>query len=118
MPALLFLEAIGDNINDLRRSFFGKALGMGKPRVPWVARLTGFCPRYGYKRDFVPSEKDYADANSVGSRGVMLCFELPDGVYEVRKLVSWTSDRRYFIRVSGEEISEITKEELDLWFLY
>lgn len=124
MLAMLRLEAIGDAENAGCRglsAFLGVVdermrRAMRPPiRVPWVARITGRDPKYGLARDFLRGRKDYADSNSIGSRGVYLYFTLADGVYEVRELKSWRRERRYFCRASGGELNELSREEVDAW---
>ena len=39
---------------------------------PWVAKITGTDPKFGMKREFINGNKDYAGANSKGTRGVRL----------------------------------------------
>ena len=97
MKAVLDLELIGDDVP------FGRIR-------PWVARLSWASDRLC--REFLRADqKDYARANSIGSRGVYAYYILSSGVYEVQCLLSWRSVKRYFIRVEGDVISEITREE-------
>ena len=120
MHACIRLEAIGDNLfaefSLCRRKLQGVGLGeyaplfhCGRPR-PWVARITGTDPRYGLQREFLRGQKDYADANSVGSRGVYVYYPLPPGVYEVQELISWSKVRRYFVRSAGGRYEVIDRE--------
>lgn len=120
MKAVLKLEAIGDNetylLRRARRLIRAAAPGVAglfrdaRPR-PWVARLTGLCPRYGFVREFLPAQKDYREANSVGSRGVFLYYWLDPGVYEVNERRSWRAWDRYFIRVEEGRWTRITRQE-------
>lgn len=126
MLASLRLEAIGDNharqLHGLARSL--RRLGltssekeslMPDVRRPWVARITGLDSRYGLAREFVRGTRDYSEANSVGSRGLYLYYALADGIYEVRELISWQRDRRYFVRSEAGDIIEISRDDVDAW---
>lgn len=120
MNATLRLEAIGDNhVASMRHSHklasavvSREEAALLRPpyRQPWVAEITGTDPRFGFARKFLSGRKDYSEANSIGSRGVHLYYELTPGVYEVNDLVSWSRTRRYFCRVgedgSRQEIPE------------
>jgi len=79
---------------------------------PWVARLTGLDAKYGFAREFVHGQRDYSQANSVGSRGVYEYIPLKDGVYEVNERLTWKRTRRYFIRVQDAQITEISRDEV------
>jgi hypothetical protein len=79
---------------------------------PWVARLTGLNARGGLVREFVHGQRDYSQANSVGSRGVYEYIPLKDGVYEVNERLTWKRARRYFIRIQDAQIAEIGREEV------
>jgi len=113
MRAVIKLELIGDNFFAYRR--FGKRTlpqyernlyYMTQPRFrSWVARL-----KRGGEREFLEGFRDYTFATSTGSRGIFIYYSLVDGVYEVNERTSWTKSRRYFVLVSGMEISEISKE--------
>ena len=84
-------------------------------RTPWVAEITGRHPRFKLDRVFQGFKKDYASANSCGSRGVYLHFELTDGIYEVLEFMSWRRSRRYFLRVAGTTAKEIDRCEVEAW---
>lgn len=117
----LKLEAIGDDLIDGMRHFAGfcRMLGVDNGeshtkgfRRPWVAEITGLDPQYRYKRAFLSGQKDYSEANSIGSRGVYVYYHLEPGrVYEVNELVTWTRTRRYFCRVEHGRIVEMGREE-------
>jgi hypothetical protein len=120
MLAVLELEFIGENHDAYCRLMAKQAKACGvdlgyRSQRPWVARITGFDPVFGLARAFVRGQIDYSRANSVGSRGVYLYFPLNDGMYEVNKHLTWAKNRRYFIRVEGMQITEITKEEVEQW---
>lgn len=124
MRAVISLEYIGENYAVYNRVKQAHMAGMHIPEGirdmldmgvsrPWVARLTGLDARFGFARTFQRGQKDYSEANSVGSRGVYLHFPLEMGLYEVFALVTWTRSRRYFIRVDADAaITEISKEEV------
>lgn len=129
MIATLRLEAIGDNhvgrggmsTRPLRHVL--KNMGripreqreavLTPSRRPWVAQITGRDARHGLARTFLEHLKDYRDANGTGSRGVFLTYVLRDGfLYEVRELLSWNRERRYFCRVEDGKIVEMTVDEV------
>lgn len=130
MKAVLRFELIGDDaFQYLRQRRAGKPTRelalyqeirlletTQKKYRTWVARITGADERFGLKREFVrPQMKDYSDANSTGSRGVYAYYALSDGIYEINSRETWKRSRRYFVRVSNTEITEITREEVDEW---
>jgi hypothetical protein len=114
MRAVIRLELIGDNYQaHLRAIESGKArhphikqyvrlLRYGHPGLrPWVARLVNG------KREFIESSRDYAEANSSGSRGIYEYYALTPGVYEVNECVRLGQARRYCIQVEGTAYKEI-----------
>lgn len=108
VSTLLFgyrLECIGDD------SFYRPVSQVRdlQPRRPWVARIGGLCPQYEFVREFCRGNKDYADANKKGSRGVWLYFQLPPGLYEIHQLLSYRQSRRFFAKVEGLRLFEIEK---------
>lgn len=127
MLAVLKIEAMGDSTDQymkFARAVFnevGPGLGdqaIGKwPARYWVARITGKCPRYKWKREFIRGKKDYSQTNSVGSRGVYIWYFLESGnVYEVNAPVSWKNNDRYFCRVTeAGDITRITESDVELW---
>lgn len=122
---LLRLEAIGDNLHQAIRSHAGfldsiaPGLGdavVGKGLAPfWVAEITGLCGKFGFKRHFLRGQKDYSEANSVGSRGVYVYYDLPAGkIFEVKEQISWKRDDRYFLLAdlgSGRRLDKAEVEE-------
>src|SRR5690606_23131495 len=94
-----------------------EAIMGGDVTKPWVARLDGLDHKYGFRRTFLEGQKDYRDANSGGSRGVYVYYALRPGIYEVNERVTWKRVRRYFIRVVGSEIHEISKDEATRWVI-
>lgn len=125
MLTVLKLEIIGDNYYSYKRDLangeareiprmerYAEMMGRDKTR-PWVARITGFDKKYGFKREFQRGQRDYSKANSIGSRGVYEYFALKSGIYEVHERPTWKRTRRYFIRVEGAEIMEVSHEEVE-----
>lgn len=125
MRAVLRLEVIGDNYLQYKKLVdqgkapqpylkqYIKLLRYGRKHFrPWVARLTGLDEKYGFRREFVHSSRDYSHANSIGSRGIFEYWALPPGIYEVNECLKLGHARRYFVRVEGTEIIEIGKEEV------
>lgn len=117
----LRLEAIGDDTVDAARRFAGfcHALGVGGEisgtgwRRPWVAEITGRDPRYQYSRKFLDGQKDYSEANSIGSRGVYVYYHLEPGrIYEVNDLATWRRTDRYFCRVEDGRVIRMAEEEV------
>lgn len=85
------------------------------PRA-WVARLTAFQPEHGifgdFERAFVAGQRDFSRTNRTGSRGIYLYYALTPGVYEVNERISWSTSRRYFVRVAEDTtITKISREE-------
>jgi len=127
MKASLTLEAIGDNtitmlrlwsrVADAAMSGGGEKVFGKIPPACWVAEVRGPDSQYKWQRRFLRGKKDYTRANSVGSRGVYVCYILESGlVYEVKERVSWGRSRRYFCRVSeGGEVIEIPEDEVTQW---
>lgn len=88
---------------------------MAKP-LSWVARLTGYSPRFGFRREFLWGIRDYSYGQDHHSRGVYFYWFLPPGVYDTYRHISWKHDERQYIRIDDRGcIHEITKEEADSW---
>jgi hypothetical protein len=89
----------------------------GFARKPWVARIVGTDPTFKFRREFAKGWKDFAESNSVGSRGVYACYDLESGVYEIHELTSWKNSQRYFLFVwpYGDDSTRVTKEEVVEW---
>lgn len=122
---VLALEIIGDNYYAYKRDLangkareiprmerYAEMMGRDLTR-PWVACITGLDSKYGFAREFLHGQRDYGQANSIGSRGVYEYFALDDGLYEVHERLTWRRTRRYFIRVENAEIAEISREEAE-----
>lgn len=124
MIATLQLEAIGDAYRRLTSIPFAERVRrvgrvpvehmahiIDPKRAPWVARLRGRSEQYEFDRLFLGGLYDYRGANRTGSRGVMLTFVLhPGNVYEVRELLSWSSERRYLCHVVAGTIVHLSQE--------
>ena len=120
----LRLEEIGANVRLSPDRAFHAALRPGLAalarlhlllpnRRPWCARLLGLDATYVYQREFLRPRRDYTEANSKGSRGIYLYFNLYEGeVYEVHELVSWSRDRRYFASASAGKVFELDEVEV------
>ena len=118
MKALLKIEAIGENTFQSidRYRCFGKMADIfSVPKSYWVAKITGFCVEYdGLKREFVKGNRDYAKANSKGTRGIYVSYFLDPGVYEVKHKTSWKHTERYFCMVTdGGEIIKMDKSDVE-----
>jgi hypothetical protein len=123
MRAVLGLELIADDYFwHTRRGLWDwdkqlrymRRLGPDKSPT-WVAHITGFDEKFGYKREFLRGQRDYTDANSIGSRGIMAYYILKPGLYQVNERRTWKHVRRYFILAEESEYREISKEEADEW---
>lgn len=107
MKSVIQLEIFGQR---------GVPWGLYNQHKPWVSRLCGFDPRYGYKRQFVKnSVVDYGKANSLGSRGIFRYYVLDEGVYEVSERVSWQRVERYFILAINGGWEKIPESEVREW---
>jgi len=81
--------------------------------LPWCARLESLDEYYGFKRIFLHGIKDYTYGEEHHSRGVYLYFQLPPGLYDTYRPVSWKHEERRFIRVDRNGmLHKITREEV------
>jgi hypothetical protein len=122
MKAILSLELRGDNTRQLFRLWnsisdanLGKDAGAAilgmPPPAAWVAEIIGLDKKYKYERRFLQFNKDYSQANSVGSRGVQAVYMLEDGkIYDVK---AWKE--RYFCTIRDWEICRISEYEVNEW---
>lgn len=119
MRYVLKLEAIGDNQTAYLRKYlkqerpnqFGRreiqAFKFGnKNLTPWVALITGLTKRGFFEREFAEGQRDYSQANSVGSRGIFIYYALKPGIYEINDRLTWKQARRYFLHVITDEFTE------------
>lgn len=123
MRAVLKIELIGDDFFYYRRTKtkspeqlwqMSRRLGYNEQKS-WVARITGLDSKFGLTRDFSQGVKDYSQANSTGSRGIFCYYPLKPGIYEIQERVSWKRVKRWFAKVDGTEITEITRNEVMEW---
>ncbi len=123
MTITLKLEAIDDDFAQVVGSIvrFMREAGMragenhfrGVARRPWVAEITGWRGGRWYEREFLDGNKDYSQANSIGSRGVYLYYYLREGrIYEVNELSGRTRSRRYFCTVCDGAVIEMDASEV------
>jgi hypothetical protein len=87
------------------------------PHRPWLARLDGHDPDYGFRREFLRPKEDWLDANRKGTRGVQCWWTLAlNEVYEACWRLTWNDERRGFLRVTpGGDVVTITREEAEAW---
>lgn len=121
MRAVLKLESIGDNYFAYLRhkkktgsvvpkmERLGEALGYNK-KPTWVARLLGY-DGLNFEREFVWGQKDYLNSNGTGSRGVYIYYPLIDGIYEINERKTWRRIKRWYAKVNGDKIMEISKDK-------
>lgn len=114
MRAVLCLEDIGWGDTDKHA-----ALRPGQSPRPWVARLLRYEQGelvFGkFEREFVRGQRDFSQTNRSGSRGIFIYYALKPGIYEVNDRTSWSNTRRYFCRVDGVVITEISRTEAIQW---
>jgi len=129
MKATLSLEFIGADtyqwFRSMTKMYNGLAPGLGdymiggpsKGSKPWVAEITGKDEKFKLSRTFMKPNWDYKNANSKGSRGVMLWFILEsDKLYEVNARVSWKNSDRYFCTVNTDgNIYYLNDDEVKEW---
>lgn len=129
MVVTLKLEAVADHMADLnvqarRRSEIRRRVPArllkytyGPPWRPWVARIVGVDEPGRLQREFLKGQKDFSGAHGMGARGVYYYYHLlPGEIYEVRELLNWTKDRRYFCRVEDGRIVEMSKADVITYF--
>ena len=126
MKAILKIECVGDDsvahvklarsiTKDLLGGRTASAVFGTAPARYFVAEITGTDEKFGYKRIFLPCNKDYRNSNSTGSRGVVAHYLIDSGkIYDVKSPDSWRSSERYFCTVDEcGDIVKLTKEEVD-----
>lgn len=67
-------------------------------------------------RSFVRGRLDYTHSNSAGSRGVMIHYLLPEGLYRVSHHVSWASRESYYTVSARGVLSRVDIKEPEQWF--
>jgi hypothetical protein len=91
------------------------AMLFGKPPSrAWVANIKSIRGNY-VEREFCKANKDYADSNGAGTRGVYKHYFLEDGMYEINSPQSWKTNDRYFAYIENGELWRVTKEEAMIW---
>ncbi len=108
MKTILRLECIGDGHR-----------GRLSPSPCWVAEIVAVSPYSGLDRRFLHRNKDYSEANSVGSRGVYAYYILESGkIYEVSEPLTWKKTDRYLCTVTPDgEIEKLDMETVMRHFL-
>lgn len=102
----LQLEAIGE---DLARGFW--AFGF-RPRHS-VCRVWASNGRGGWVKDYLRGDRCYANANSKGSRGVMVSYFLDEGpIYHICDPKTWSQTDRYFARIINGEMIRMSDDEV------
>lgn len=109
----LYSGIIDQVSNGLGKQVIGKV----RPRMPWVASLTGVDDKFGFKREFLNGNWQRKRSNSGGSRGTEIWFTLEHGkLYEVKSPVSWRSTHRYFCVVSDDgDMMRLSEAEAKEW---
>jgi hypothetical protein len=90
--------------------------GAGYRYHPWAARLTGLCPKYGFRREFINGIKDWTHVKKAkrGERwpGVYIYYAVPPGLYEINHRMSKGRQyREYILVLEGGELKTISKDE-------
>lgn len=80
--------------------------------APWVARILGRDPAYGYRREFLRPVVDYSEM----PHRLFFYYVLAPGLYEVFRVVSNREDRRYFTFANDDgTLTDYTMEEVEAW---
>lgn len=87
-----------------------------RDRKPWLARITGYDPKYGYEREFVHAARDW-DSGSASRHRMNYCWTLRlNEVYEAWWPDGGKRSRRAFLRATPEgDVTEISEEEVTGW---
>lgn len=115
MPHYFELEDIGrharcsvSNLGGIIGAEFHRRAHSG----PYVAEVVGITPQGSPLQRRVNAAVDYAQSNSVGSRGVMFGYVLrDDAVYRVHSLISWKRADDYFISTFGGKMNRVDRDE-------
>lgn len=79
----------------------------------WVAEITGLNDVYVFARKFLRPVRDYGEANSVGTRGVVALYMLREAaIYEFAEPNGHKTVRRYFGQVRDGQVVKLTGEEV------
>lgn len=84
---------------------------------PWLAEIVGRDPDFDLERQFQVPQRDYAESNSKGTRGVYFYWTLGiNRVYEASIPLNHREVERVFLRATPEgDTVEITREEVEAW---
>lgn len=90
---------------------------VARSRRPWMAELTGLCPVDGFARRPLRPKRDYAEANSRGTRGVWCFWTLEAGrVYETRYRTTWTKwHHRFLIVTTTGDVEDVSEGQVRAW---
>jgi len=117
------IERIGDN-NQEYFSLWDKVLsdlipGLGNavigkpPALAFCAEITGLHPKFKFERKFLKPNRDYSQANRIGSRGVFDYYNLEEGkIYDIKAPRTWKHTDRYYCRVMKESIVRMDESEV------
>lgn len=85
----------------------------GRPQ-PWAAHLFGLDKRWGFRRQFITGVRDYSYGQEHHTRGVYLYFNLPPGLYEVFRSISWRHEERYFFQIDDNgDLYRMSKDNVE-----
>lgn len=83
------------------------------PPEYWVKEIIGINECGVFLTKKIKLMKDYANASSIGSRGVIAqCILSAEKCYEVKKPISWTKTETFYCTVKDGEVSKISKDEV------
>lgn len=90
-------------------------IGNGSPQGgtnPYCKRIKAVGRDGFIVTEFMKFNRDYTDANGVGTRGVYDYYILPPGIYEILEAVSWKKSRKYYLFIDdGYSEQEMNYEE-------
>ena len=98
-----------------------KIEAIGNPRLgfspAWVDEVIGITSD-GFEKLRLRGQKDYSEANSVGSRGVYIYYFLQENrLYHVSAPRNWKKTDEYFCRIKDGTIVKMTFKEATRWAL-
>jgi len=101
----------------LGKDVSARLIGGSRPRMPWVAKINGWDPEYGYYREFLRPRWIRGGANGTQSRGVRLVFTLEVGsLYQYQHYTSWKARERCLCVVTNDgQLKRLTDEEGEAW---
>lgn len=116
-PAVIKLENIGDDQYWARHTRSQLAYKNRVRRPPAYVAALGW-DGSDIVKTFLRGQRDYSDANGVGSRGVCTYYILTEGyVYEVHQHLTWKRSRTYWCRIENSDITEMTFTEALAWLI-